>query len=133
MYFISLLLPPHPFIATDSEVLASCASSIGTVAASLQYSQHLIEKQVIPLISCLIENGDEETRFFSSVALSRMSAHEGLDTPLVRAGVIMPIQALLSSSRLDTICFALLRSSSLSCLLFCNSLSVLVFKTLLIA
>jgi hypothetical protein len=111
---IALLLDPlflsHRLLATDSEVLASCASSIGTVAESMQYSRHLIDKQVIPLVSCLIENGDEETRFFSSIALSRMSAHEGLDTPLVRAGVIMPIQALLSSSRLDTICFALLRS-----------------------
>ncbi len=66
---------------------------------------------MIPLISCLIENGDEQTRFFSSVALSRMSSHS-LDTLLVRAGVIMPIQALLSSTRLDTICYALLRSDS---------------------
>lgn len=79
----------------------------------MQYSQHLIDKQVVPLISCLIENGDEETRFFSAIALSKMSSHEGLDTLLVRAGVIMPIQALLSSTRLDTICFALLRYSSI--------------------
>lgn len=96
-------------VATDPEVLASCAASIGTVANHRPYALHLLEKQVIPLFSCLIENGDEQTRFYCSSAISSMTLHEGLDTVLVRAGLLMPLQALLGSSRLDTVCYALLR------------------------
>lgn len=127
LIFIYIYIYINISLATDTEVLASCASSIGTVAGSKQYCQHLIDKQVIPLISCLIENGDEQTRFFSAAALSRMSAHEGLDTFLVRAGVIMPIQALLSSASLDTICYALLRSLFILILFFISLLILFIF------
>eukprot|EP00602_Paraphysomonas_sp_CaronLab_P009882 CAMPEP_0185036078 /NCGR_PEP_ID=MMETSP1103-20130426/28517_1 /TAXON_ID=36769 /ORGANISM="Paraphysomonas bandaiensis, Strain Caron Lab Isolate" /LENGTH=1549 /DNA_ID=CAMNT_0027573461 /DNA_START=157 /DNA_END=4806 /DNA_ORIENTATION=- len=94
--------------STDTEVLSSCASSIGKVAEYLDYTTHLIEKNVIPLTSCLIENGDEQTRFCTAIAICNMTTHDGLDTTLVRAGVMMPLQSLLSSSRLDTLCFTLL-------------------------
>jgi hypothetical protein len=70
---------------------------------------HLLEKQVVPLFSCLIENGDEQTRFYCSTAIAAMTLHDGMDTMYLRAGLMMALQALLGSSRLDTVCYALLR------------------------
>ena len=95
--------------ATDPEVLASCASSVGTVADSKPYCMHLLEKQVAPLFSCLIENGDEQTRFFCSTAIAKMTLHDNMDSSYLRAGLILPLQALLGRAGLDTVYYALLR------------------------
>lgn len=100
--------------STDPEVLASCASSIGIAAQQKKHANHLIQKQVISLITCLIENGDELTKYLSAVAAARLTCHEGMDVVLVQNGIMMPLQSLLSSSRLDTVSFAMLSIANAS-------------------
>ena len=94
--------------STDPEVLASCASSIGIAAQDRKHALHLLHKQVISMLSCLIENGDELTRYLSAVAIARFTCHEDMDTQLVQNGVILPLQSLLGSSRVDTVSYAML-------------------------
>jgi len=100
--------------STDPEVLASCASSIGIAATQKKHALHLIKKQVISLITCLIENGDELTKYLAGVAAARLTCHENMDVILVQNGIIMPLQSLLSSTRLDTVSYAMLSIANAS-------------------
>ena len=100
--------------STDPEVLAACASSIGIASTQRKHAVHLLQKQVTSLLSCLIENGDELTKYLAAVAIGRLACHEEMDIQLVQHGVVLPLQSLLSSSRLDTVSFAMLSIGNVS-------------------
>jgi hypothetical protein len=79
---------------------------------SSQHSAHLIEKQIVTVLALLIENGDEMTKLTAARVIAQMTNHHGLESALVTAGIIIPLQALLGSGRLDTLCNGLIRFTS---------------------
>lgn len=94
--------------STDSEVLAGCAECLLLSSTNLPHCNFLLEKQIMTVINCLIDNGDEYVKFICAKVFGQMTVQNGLESQLTQVGVMLPLQTLLSSLRLDTVCFSMI-------------------------
>jgi hypothetical protein len=105
------------FDAQDHDTLATCARCIAQAADTAGNRKPMMDKQVLTVITHLIENGGDTTRRFCAECLCRLSCSIGLEDALISGGMMLAVQSLLNLGGQDTISYSALSLTNVALVL----------------